>query len=275
MYINETNGKVYLMNAAQYLKDMYPICKIVMDKTFEFDKDGDGLIENSNSPDQTYDTWVTNGPSIYCGGLYLASLHVMSVMASILDQPNESIKYSEILERGRKSIEEKLWNGKHYNYDTSGSKIIMSDQMCSQWYLRSSGFGYEIFPKENVRSTLQVIYENNVKKFANGEMGACNGFLPGENENEGGADTACMQSEEAWTGVTFALASTMIQEGMFKEAMETAGGLYNSLTQKIGLAFETPEAVYEKNCYRSIGYMRPLSIWSMQTAYERKKKVRD
>lgn len=54
MYINETNGKVYLMNAMQYLKDMYSTCLTVMEKTLEFDKDGDGLIENSNSADQTY-----------------------------------------------------------------------------------------------------------------------------------------------------------------------------------------------------------------------------
>lgn len=275
MYINETNGKVYLMNAMKYLKDMYDVCKIVMEKTIEFDKDGDGLIENSNAPDQTYDTWNMSGPSIYCGGLFLAGLHVMSVMANILNEPNDCIKYHEILEKGKKAIEEKLWNGSSYNFDTSGTKIIMSDQMCSQWYLRSCGFDYEIFPKENVRSSLRVIYDNNVKKFCDGEMGAVNGFLPGVGENEGAPDTASMQSEEVWVGVTYALASCMIQEGMFEEAMVTAGGLYKSMTEKIGLAFETPEAVYGKAIYRSLGYMRPLSIWSMQTAYERKKKIRD
>lgn len=199
----------------------------------------------------------------------------MAIMANLLDQPNDCIKYSEILEKGRKSIEEKLWNGSYYKYDTSGTKTIMSDMMCSQWYLRSCGFDYEIFPKENVRSSLKVIYENNVKKFCNGEMGAVNGFIPGENENEGEVDTASMQSEEVWTGVTYGLAACMIYEGMTEEAMQTAGGLYKSMTDKIGLAFETPEAVYAKSFYRSIGYMRPLSIWSMQVAYERKKKIRD
>lgn len=54
MYINESNGKVYLMNSMKYLKDMYGVCKTVMEKTLEFDHDGDGLIENSNSADQTY-----------------------------------------------------------------------------------------------------------------------------------------------------------------------------------------------------------------------------
>lgn len=196
-------------------------------------------------------------------------------MASILDQPNDCIKYRDILEKGRKAIDEKLWNGSYYNFDTSGTKIIMSDQMCSQWYLRSSGFDYEIFPKENVRSTLKTIYDNNVKKFEDGQMGAVNGFMPGEGDNQGMPDNASMQSEEVWVGVTYALASCMIQEGMMEEAMATAGGLYTSMTEKIGLAFETPEAVYGKSFYRSIGYMRPLSIWSMQTAYERKKKIRD
>jgi non-lysosomal glucosylceramidase len=73
MYINKASGTVYLMNAIQYLEDMYAVCKIVMDKTILFDKDGDGLIENSNAPDQTFDTWIMSGPSIYCGGLYVAS----------------------------------------------------------------------------------------------------------------------------------------------------------------------------------------------------------
>jgi non-lysosomal glucosylceramidase len=61
------------MNPQQYLEDMYQTCKLVMNKTIEFDKDNDGLIENSNAPDQTYDTWNMSGPSVYCGGLYLAS----------------------------------------------------------------------------------------------------------------------------------------------------------------------------------------------------------
>jgi non-lysosomal glucosylceramidase len=32
-----------------------------------FDRDGDGLIENSGFPDQTYDIWTVQGPSAYTG----------------------------------------------------------------------------------------------------------------------------------------------------------------------------------------------------------------
>jgi len=40
--------------------------------------------------------------------------------------------------------------------------------------------------------------------------------------------------------------------------------LYNEL----GLAFQTPEALMKPNVYRSLGYMRPLCIWSVQYALD-------
>lgn len=52
MYINETNGKVYLMDAMTYLKSMYPACKLLIEKAMEWDKDNDGLIENDKAPDR-------------------------------------------------------------------------------------------------------------------------------------------------------------------------------------------------------------------------------
>jgi non-lysosomal glucosylceramidase len=191
-------------------------------------------------------------------------------MASLLGHENDSKKFTEILERGKKSFEEKLWNGKFYNFDENSTKTIMSDQLCGHWYLHTCGLSnYEVFPKENVRQALKTIFEKNVMNFCEGRMGAVNGFAVDENH----ADTSIMQAEEIWVGVVYGLASTMIYEEMQEEAMKTVEGLYHAMTERIGLAFETPEAMYAKNNYRSIGYMRPLSIWSMQTAIERKKKI--
>lgn len=277
MYINETSGKVYLMDAMVYLKAMYATCKVLMDKTAEWDKDGDGLIENGGTADQTYDIWKMDGPSAYCGGLWLASLHCMSVMANLLDKPEDCIKYCDLLEKGKKSFEEKLWQGNYYRFDTtpSGKETVMADQLCGHWYLKLCGFDYELLPKENVRKALKTIYDLNVKSFNEGRMGAVNGFIFNEEAGKGYVDTSCLQSMEVWTGVTYGLASTMILEGMFEEAFETAGGLYKTLSEKIGMNFETPEAIYGEKTYRSIGYMRPLSIWSMQVAWERKKANRD
>lgn len=46
---------------SMYLNDMLPICEKVMRKSMEWDQDGDGVIENGGTADQTYDTWVMKG----------------------------------------------------------------------------------------------------------------------------------------------------------------------------------------------------------------------
>lgn len=279
MYINETNGKVYLMDAMGYLKAMYGACKAIMERTIEYDKDNDGLIENTKMPDQTYDSWVMDGPSAYCAGLWLAALQTMSVMATLLDQPNDCLRYQDILEKGKHSLEEKLWNGSYYRFDLSHNHrdTIMADQLCGHWYLKSCGFDYEIYPKENVRTALKRIYDNNVMGFHEGNIGAANGFIANASEpsKPGHVDNSNIQAEEVWPGVVYALAATMIQEGMFEEAFQTAGGMYKTISQRIGMNYETPEALYGEKRYRSIGYMRPLSIWSMQVAWERRRALRD
>lgn len=112
--------------------------------------------------------------------------------------------------------------------------------------------------------------------FHEGKLGAANGFIANSDpEKPGHVDTSSIQAEEVWPGVTFALAATMIQEGMFEEGFKTAGGLYDTISNKCGMNYETPEAFYGEKRYRSIGYMRPLSIWSMQVAWERRKALRD
>lgn len=278
MYINETNGRVYLMDALVYLRAMWPACRTVMERSLAWDRDGDGLIENDGCPDQTFDTWTMQGPSAYCGGLWLAALQCMLTMAAVLDQPDDAKRYAEILARGRAAFEAKLWAQTHYRFDTaSGSRdSIMADQLCGHWYLRSCGFEYEVFPKENVRTALATIYRNNVMHFGRGELGAVNGYVPHATDQTkpGRADAVTIQSEEIWTGVTFALAGTMLHEDMLEEGFQTAGGLYRSMSERFGMNFETPEALYAEKSFRSISYMRPLSIWSMQTAWERRKAER-
>lgn len=63
----ETKEKIQL--AAANLKTIaWPIMVKSLEVALEnWDKDGDGLIENGGFPDQTYDIWVMTGPSAYCG----------------------------------------------------------------------------------------------------------------------------------------------------------------------------------------------------------------
>ncbi|XP_076828718.1 non-lysosomal glucosylceramidase [Brachyhypopomus gauderio] len=259
----------YLTQDTQYLKDMWPVCQAVMETEMKFDKDGDGLIENSGYADQTYDGWSVTGPSAYCGGLWLASVCVMCKMAQLLSSDTVYERYRDILQRGSEAFDKLLWNGNYYNYDSSGrslSNSVMSDQCAGQWFLRASGLGddeFQVFPKEKVCRALKTVFDLNVMSFGGGKMGAVNGMRP-----EGVADRSSVQSDEVWVGVVYGLAATMIHEGMFEEGLHTAEGCYRTVWERCGMAFQTPEAYCEKGIYRSLAYMRPLSIWAMQLALD-------
>lgn len=79
--------------------------------------------------------------SAYCGGLWLAACAAMTVMAELLYKYDDKKLFENMLNRGKKSFEQKLWNGLYYNHDCSKteSKSIMADQLCAQWYLKCSG----------------------------------------------------------------------------------------------------------------------------------------
>uniref|UniRef100_A0A8C4WTX8 Non-lysosomal glucosylceramidase n=1 Tax=Eptatretus burgeri TaxID=7764 RepID=A0A8C4WTX8_EPTBU len=258
-----------------YLQYMWPICQKVMNYHLRYDSDGDGLIENSGCADQTYDGWPVKGPSAYCGGLFIASLCVMCKIAEMIGSTDVYDKYHDILTRGKEAYDRLLFNGQYYKYDSSAkhySNSVMADQCAGQWYLRACGLGSgtdEVFPGEHVRSALQTVYELNVKGFADGKMGAVNGMLP-----NGEVDMSSVQSFEVWVGVVYALAATMIQEGMVEAGFHTAEGTYRTVWERLGMSFQTPEAYCERGIFRSLAYMRPLSIWSMQWALERREGQR-
>lgn len=58
-------------------------------------------------------------------------------------------------------------------------------------------------------------------------------------------------------------------QGLTEEAFQTAGGLYKSMSERFGMNYETPEALFSERHFRSLSYMRPLSIYSFQKAIER------
>jgi non-lysosomal glucosylceramidase len=110
---------------------------------------------------------------------------------------------------------------------------------------------------------LAKIFEKNVMGIQGGSIGAMNGVRP-----DGSIDRTSLQSQEVWSGSTYALAALMIQNGMVEEAFKTAWGIYHMTYEKMGYWFQTPEAWNEHGNYRSIAYMRPLAIWGMLHAWQ-------
>ena len=125
--------------------------------------------------------------------------------------------------QARDVYEKKLWNGSYFNYDSgtsSNSNSIQADQLAGQLYMFASGLP-PLFEEKKIKTILKKIYEFNVMKVKEGKLGAVNGMHP-----NGKVDETCMQSREIWTGVTYALAATMIHAGMVEEAFHTAEGIF-------------------------------------------------
>ena len=111
-----------IMNCQSY--SMITFFQEVMKRCIVWDKDGDGLIENSGFPDQTYDAWVVKGVrwdyflmihklssqfSAYTGGLWLAALYAICQMSRHLNI--DCSYFSELLKKGKLAYEVKLWTG--------------------------------------------------------------------------------------------------------------------------------------------------------------------
>lgn len=66
---------------------------------------------------------------------------------------------------------------------------------------------------------------------------------------------------------------TPVSQGLLEEGLHTAEGCYRTVWEQTGMAFQTPEAYCEKGIYRSLAYMRPLSIWAIQLALDNRTNV--
>ncbi|TXG53463.1 hypothetical protein EZV62_022632 [Acer yangbiense] len=252
-----------------FAQAVWPSVYMAMAYMEQFDKDGDGMIENEGFPDQTYDTWSVKGVSAYCGGLWVAALQAASALAREVGD-YESANYFSVKHQKARAVYDKLWNGSYFNYDNSGSSSsasIQADQLAGQWYARACGLS-PIADENKVRRTLEKIYNFNVLKVKGGARGAVNGMLA-----DGRVDMSALQSREIWPGVTYALAASMIQEGLVDMAFQTVAGIYEAAWSQEGLgySFQTPEGWNTDDEYRSICYMRPLAIWGMQWALKKPK----
>ncbi len=250
-----------LLDRPDLVAEMWPAAGMAMDYLAAMDENGDGIPENDGLPDQTYDTWPATGVSAYSGGLWLGALAAMHEMAGLVGDDAAAADYAARLETARATYEDTLWNGMYYDYDET-SDTIMADQLAGEWYARISGIS--ILPDDRVDSALTTVHDFNVMQFNGGQMGAVNGMRPdGRIERED-------QAREVWTGTTYMAAAHMLLRGLDDQAWATAYGIYKHVYETGGLWFRTPEAWDQSGNFRASMYMRPLAIWAMETALERR-----
>jgi non-lysosomal glucosylceramidase len=242
-----------------FLQDMFPAVKDAMAYLRQFDR-GAGIPENSGYPDQTYDSWVVRGVSAYCGGLWLAAVRATEEMAKTLGDDKTATEYHDLFSKAQKNYIDKLWNGKYFRYDTESEyrDSVQADQLAGQWYANLTGLG-DLVPRDMQVSAARAIFDFNVMKFGDGEMGAANGMSA-----RGSMIIDNEQAPEVWVGTTFGFAALLLSEGMKDEAYHTAWGLYHVIYESKGYWFRTPEAWDINGNFRASMYMRPAAVWAME-----------
>ncbi|MEM6452565.1 MAG: GH116 family glycosyl hydrolase [Cyanobacteria bacterium P01_D01_bin.105] len=275
-----------------FLAACWPAVVETLAYTKLFDKDGDGLIENSGAPDQTFDDWRLQGISAYCGGLWIGALSAAIAMGEILQDhkkvPANTVillaQYRRWWQHGRAAYQKQLWNGSYYRLDTgSGSDVVMADQLCGQFCTSTMGLP-DVVDEEYVAPTLDAIYDACFVKFneyaANlgpqnqkfegaqtghfsaaelgMKIGCANGVRP-DGSPQNPDDTHQL---EVWTGINFGLAAFFAHAGKPQAAMEITEAVVQQIYQ-YGLQFRTPEAITAVGTFRACHYLRPMAIWAV------------
>jgi len=236
-----------------------------------FDLDGDGIPEHSGVQEQRQ----LRGISAYSGGLWLAALEAAIAIGEILlnDYPPispllaapepESIQeaielYRQWLAQAQPVYQETLWNGQYYQLDSeSGSDIIMTDQLCGQFYAHLLGLP-DIVSRECAQSAVKIVYDTCFFKFYDAQLGAANS-LKADGTLEDCDNTYPL---EVSTSINFGLAAFLIQLGMKDEALRLTNAVVRQVYEH-GLQFRTPEAITALGTFRSSHNLRGMAIWAI------------
>ena len=261
----------------EFLQDCWMAIAETLDYLKTFDRDGDGIPENSGAPDQTFDDWRLKGISAYCGGLWLAGLQAaIAIGKELLDTPELSPapptqiqQWSSWLEQAQPLYHQTLWNGKYYNLDSeSGSSVVMADQLCGQFYANLLQLP-AIVSEQCAQVTLQTIYDACFVQFNQHQAGDRPplGIPNGVNPDGAPEDPNATHPLEIWTGINFGLAAFMLQQGMKVEALEIAEAVVDQIYSN-GLQFRTPEAITAAGTFRASHYLRAMAIWGLYYVWD-------
>lgn len=237
-----------------FLKKCWPAVQASLEYLQTLDTDQDGLPENENFPDQTFDNWKMAGSSAYCGILALAAWSAAIRMAERLGLTEWVVTARQTLSQAKKSLIQKLWNGRYFHFDEK-TPDIMAAQLMGQWYLDLLNLR-SLFEPHMIQSVFQQIYEFNFMDFKQGRLGAVNGRTPERGPVE------ASQGNDVWTGVNYALASHWLFHGQKRKAWKLIRAVVEHTYQK-GFFFRTPESWDEQENFIASMYMRPGAIWAI------------
>lgn len=237
-----------------YLDSLYPnVCK-AMDSIEELDTNGDAL-PDYDTKRNTYDAWNFSGTPAYISVLWLSALNAAVKIAEMQNDSKRKKKWTVLLKKGQKSLEEKLWNGKYYNLwsnDLHTDECLMTDQLDGEWFLRMSGLDGN-FSDERVRDLISLIMKENFDD----EAGLVNASCP-QGKHTGLFTYKNCQAEAVWTGIGYVIASLALSAGMREVSDRIVETIHNN-QMRLGYFWDHWECGHH--------YTRPMSSWTTINAF--------
>ncbi len=233
----------------EYLISLWDNVKRAMDSIEKIDTDGDGL-PDYDTKRNTYDAWNFSGVSAYISVLWLAALKAAVVIAKKAGDGARCEKWSSLLEKGRKSLEEKLWNGEYYNLWVDGDatdESLMTDQLDGEWFLRMAGLDGNI-SDERVREVVECIFRANFDK----EQGLVNATVPAGRKTTIHTYKNC-QAGAVWTGIGYAFSALALSVGNSTISKAVLNSIHINQF-RLGCFWDHWECGHH--------YTRPMSSWS-------------
>ena len=248
-----------------YLLSLWDNIKKAMDSTGLLDTDNDGL-PDYDTKRNTYDAWNFSGTPVYIAVLWLAALKAAVFIAERVGDASRAEQWSNILEIGKKALEEKLWNGEYYNLWRNNDitdESLMTDQLDGEWFLRMIGLDGNL-PDERVHSVIEFIFSHNFDK----EQGLVNATVPENRWTSIDTYNNC-QTIAVWTGIGYAFAALALAVGKNDISDTVVDSIHNNQL-RFGHFWDHWECGHH--------YTRPMSSWSSLIAasglkidYENKK----
>lgn len=233
----------------EYLISLWSNVKRAMDSIGKLDTDCDGL-PDYDTKRNTYDAWNFSGASAYISILWLASLKAASVIAERIGDATRQKKWITLLEKGKKSLEVKLWNGEYYNLWINGNESdesLMTDQLDGEWFLRILGLEGNL-SDNRVRQVIEFIFKNNFDK----EQGLVNATVPQGRKTTIHTYKNC-QAGAVWTGIGYAFSALALSVGL-SDVSDTIVRSINDNQFRLGHFWDHWECGHH--------YTRPMSSWS-------------
>ena len=251
---------------AEWRRRLFPAVQTAIDHLQQFDTDGDGLIENDGTPDQTFDNIPMKGVSSYCGGLWIAALLAGAELAREAGDADLARRWREQAGDARARFAKLLFNGEYFDVDTEGplSSACFIEQLFGPFLARRLGLG-DIVPEAMARTALAGVFRRNFEEAGGGEGAVSLSAIPASAQDHlpHKADSS-FQTAEIQPGFNYSFAAQLGAWGLTDEADRLYRALHEQLHVRRNLVFQTP-AAYDRgrlSC-RAILNMRPLAAWWM------------